>query len=271
MRLPRATPGSRAVKLALAALLVGGTACGAASSPGSGTTTLTVLAAASLNRVFPKIAAEFTKAHSDARVRFSFAGTDALVVQIEQGSPGDVFAGASAKYGEQLFKQGLVEAPQTFATNRLVLVVPPSNPAGIASSKDLSRPGIKLVVGAETVPVGNYTRKVLANLDDLYGASYSKKVLANVVSNEDNVEGVLTKVRLGEADAGFVYVTDTKAVGDAVRALQLPAQAQAIATYPIAVVRQRPHRDLARRFESFVLGRVGQRLLAAAGFSPPSA
>jgi molybdate transport system substrate-binding protein len=259
------------VRLAVAASLAVATASCGGSASGTGTTTLTVLAAASLNRVFPKIAAEFTDAHPDARVRFSFAGTDVLVVQIEQGSPGEIFAGASAKYGDQLLEEGLVEAPRAFATNRLVLVMPPSNPARIRSPKDLARPGIKLVVGAETVPVGSYTRKVLANLDDLYGPSYSGAALANVVSNEDNVEGVLTKVRLGEADAGFVYVTDARAAGDAVLALQLPAQAQAIASYPIAVIRSRPHLALARQFQGFVLNGVGQRILAEAGFGPPSA
>jgi molybdate transport system substrate-binding protein len=262
--------GPRRLAIALS-LVAGATACANATGSGANTTTLTVLAAASLNSVFPKIAAEFSKAHRDVSIRFSFAGTDALVVQIEQGSPGDVFAGASAEYGDKLAKESLVETPRALATNRLVLVVPPSNPAGIGSPKDLARPETKLVVGAETVPIGTYTRKVLANLGHLYGVSYSPAVLANIVSNEDNVEGVLTKVRLGEADAGLVYVTDARAAGDAVRALQLPAQAQAIAVYPIAVVRASPHRELGRQFVRFVLESVGQRLLAEAGFGPPSA
>jgi molybdate transport system substrate-binding protein len=258
--------------VALAALIVlgSGSCGGAASGSGTETATLTVLTAASLSRVFPKIATEFTKVHPDVKVRFSFGGTDAIVVQIEQGSPGDVFAGASSKYGDQLFNDGLVDPPRPFATNRLVLILPPANPAGITSPRDLARPGIQLVVGAETVPVGTYTRKVLANLDELYGPAYSASVLANIVSNEGNVEGVLTKVRLGEADAGFVYVTDSKGVGGAVRALQLPEQAQAVATYPIAVIRSRPHRALAQGFESFVLGSIGQRLLGEAGFGPPA-
>jgi molybdate transport system substrate-binding protein len=262
---------SRLERVAVAvSLAVTAASCGGAAS-GAGTTTLTVLAAASLNRVFPEIAAEFTRAHPDVKVRFSFAGTDALVVQVEQGSPGDIFAGASGKYGDRLFEEGLVEAPRTFATNRLVLVVPRSNPARIRSPRDLARPGIKLVVGAETVPIGSYTRKVLANLENLYGPSYSAMALANVVSNEDNVEGVLTKVRLGEADAGFVYVTDARAAGDTVLGLQLPAQAQAIAGYPIAVIRSRPHQALARQFQGFLLSGPAQRVLAEAGFGPPSA
>ncbi len=266
--------GSRSrLALVVPLLAAGAAACGGtASGSQNGSTTLTVLAAASLNRVFPKIASEFSRGHPGVSVQFSFAGTDALVAQIEQGSPGDVFAGASSKYGDQLFKDHLVERPQAFATNRLVLIVPRANPAGIASPRDLARSGIKVVAGAETVPVGTYTRKVLANLDGLYGASYSTAVLSNIVSNEDNVEGVLAKVRLGEADAGFVYVTDAKAVGEAVRALQLPAESQAVATYPIAVIRSSLHRAAARQFENFARGPVGQRLVASAGFGlPPTA
>jgi molybdate transport system substrate-binding protein len=252
-----------------ASLALSAAACGSAS--GSGPTTLTVLAASSLSRVLPRIADEFTRVHPDVKVRFSFGGTDALVVQIEQGSPADVFAGASSKYGDQLFEGGLVEPPRAFATNLLVLVVPPSNPAGIRSPRDLAKKGIKLVIGAETVPVGSYTRQVLAKMDALYGPAYSTSALANVVSNEENVEGVLTKVRLGEADAGFVYVTDARAAGDSVRVLRLPDQAQTMATYPIAVIGSSSSVALARRFQAFVLGRVGQRVLASAGFGPPSA
>jgi len=266
-------PSRRRWAFGAVVLFVAASACGGAAADSGSTTstTLTVFAAASLNRVFPAIADQFNRAHQDVRVRFSFAGTDALVAQIEQGAPADVFAGASAKYGEELSTKGLVEAPRPFATNRLVFVLPPGNPAGIGSLQDLARPGIKLVIGAETVPVGSYTRKVLANLDALYGPTYSRAVLENVVSNEDNVEGVLTKVRLGEADAGFVYVTDSKAVGAAVKTVQLPPEAQAIATYPIAVIRSRPHLRLARLFEEFVLGSTGQRLLENAGFGPPTA
>ncbi len=265
----RSRPRSAVIAVSLAAVAA---ACGSsASGSQSGSTTLTVLAAASLNWVFPKIAAEFSKTHPDVSVRFSFAGTDALLAQIDQGSPGDVFAGASSRYGRQLFQERLVERPRAFATNRLVVIVPPANPAGIASPRDLAKPGIKLVVGAEAVPVGTYTRKALANLDDLYGPSYFQSVLANVVSNEDNVEGVLTKVRLGEADAGFAYVTDAKAVGGSIRSIQLPAEAQAVATYPIAVIGSSGHRGAARRFETFVLSPAGQRLLSNAGFGPPPA
>ena len=119
------------------------------------------------------------------------------------------------------------------------MVLPSSNPAGITSLADLQEPGVKVVVGAETVPAGSYTRTVLTNLDALYGKGYDARVLANVVDNEDAVSGVLQKVQLGEADAGFVYVTDAAAAGGAVMAIPLPDEAQATATYPIAVPRPR--------------------------------
>ena len=147
--------------------------------------------------------------------------------------------------------------------------MPLARSAGLTSLADLTTPGLKLVVAAESVPVGAYTRKVLSKLDATYGDDYSMRVLANVVSNEDNVEGVLTKVRLGEADAGFVYVTDAKAAGSAVRSIELPDAAQAVATYPIAVVRSTTNRTVAAEFVDFVLGAAGQALLRQAGFGPP--
>jgi molybdate transport system substrate-binding protein len=250
--------------------------CSSSSPSGAGTSPaasagkpLTVLAAASLTKVFPKIGAEFAKQHPGTTFHWSFAGTDTLAAQIEQGAPADVFAGASTKYGDQLSGEGLIDTPRPFATNSLVLIVPPGNPAKITSPKDLTKPGIKLVVGAETVPVGSYTRTVLANLNAQYGAGYDQKVLANVVDNEDAVTGVLQKVQLGEADAGFVYVTDAAGVGDAVKAIPLPVAAQATATYPIAVVKASKEQTLASQFVDFMLTPAAQQLLAEAQFGPP--
>ncbi len=244
------------------------TACGNASSSPH-LVTLTVLAASSLKTVFPKIGQSFTAAHPGVTFSFSFAGTDALTAQLEQGAPADVFAGASKKYAEELAGNGLLDSSSPFCTNQLVLVVPPSNPSQILSLTDLAKPGIKLVIGSETVPVGSYTRSVLLNLTATYGQGYSDRVLANVVSNEDNVEGVLTKVESGEADAGFVYLTDSKAAGSAVQAITLPAEAQSAATYPIAVVKSSMHAGLAQFFVAFVLGASAQQILKDAGFGPP--
>jgi molybdate transport system substrate-binding protein len=243
--------------------------CSTSGAGGPKTQRLTVSAAASLSQVFPRIGPAFEDEHGGVAVQFSFAGTDAIVAQIEQGAPVDVFAGASASYGEGLASKGLIDTPTPFCTNSLVLVLPADDPAAISSLQDLTRAGIKLVIGAQTVPIGAYTRQVLAALDGIYGPDYSSGVLANVVSNEDNVEGVITKVRLGEADAGFVYVTDARSAGDAVKTLQLPSAAQATAVYPIAVVRASRIASVAQAFVEFVTGPRGQQLLRAAGFGPP--
>jgi len=249
----------------LALFLAG--ACATRSS--ASTSTVTVLAAASLQNVFPAIGKLFTRDHPATTVQFSFGGTDALAAQIEEGAPADVFAGASTKYGDQLAAGGLIDPWIPFCTNSLVLVLPAGNPAGVHSLADLARAGIKLVIGAESVPVGTYTRTALHNLDASLGPGYSTRVLANVVSNEESVDGVLTKVRLGEADAGFVYVTDARAAGSSVRMIALPPEAQARATYPIAVVRNARDHAAARAFVDLVVSPAGRAELVRAGFGPP--
>jgi molybdate transport system substrate-binding protein len=233
--------------IALAVVL---TACGggdAASGP------LTVFAASSLTEVFQAI---------DPDAQYNFAGSDDLATQIKEGANADVYAAASPKYPDELFAAGLIEQPQVFATNKLVLIVPRANPAGIHSVPDLARDGVKLVVGAEGVPIGDYTRKVLENM----GAS---QVLRNVVSDEDDVKGVVSKVTLGEADAGFVYATDVKPVADKVTALELSDEAQARVEYPIAVVRGTDDEQAARSFVEALLGAEGRQALSQAGFGLP--
>jgi molybdate transport system substrate-binding protein len=257
----------RAVAFAVVTLVFG-TACGG-SKPAAGSVKLAVLAAASLKSVLPQIGEAFTAQHPEAAFDFSFAGTDQLAAQIEQGAPADVFAGASTKYGDQLSTEGLIDPYATFCTNQLVLITPASNPAGITSLQDLSTKSSKLVIGSETVPIGSYTRTVLSNLDALYGAGYSDAVLANVVSNENSVTIILAKVQSGEADAGFVYVTDAKAAGSDVTSIALPDEAKATATYPVAVVKASNRADEARLFVEFVQSGPAQQLLRAAGFGPP--
>jgi molybdate transport system substrate-binding protein len=246
--------------------------CGSSSPPSaaSNPVKLTVLAAASLTKVFPQIGAQFTKAHPGVTFNFSFAGTDQLAAQIEQGAPADVFAGASTKFGGQLATAGLIDPYRKLCTNQLVLITPASNPAGITTLQDLATKPVKLVIGSETVPVGSYTRTVLSNLDAVYGAGYSDAVLGKVVSDEDSVTSILTKVQSGEADAGFVYVTDALGAGTQVTTLTLPADAQAVATYPVAAVKAGTHRSTAQQFVAFVLTAPAQRLLKQAGFGPPS-
>jgi molybdate transport system substrate-binding protein len=226
------------------------TSCGGGAA---GSTPLTVFAASSLTEIFQTI---------DPSAEYSFAGSDDLATQIKEGASPDVYAAASPKYPDELFAVGLIERPRVFATNTLVLVVPRANPAGIQSVADLGRDGVKLVIGAEGVPIGDYTRKVLENM----GAG---DVLGSVVSEEHDVKGVVSKVSLGEADAGFVYATDVKPVADKVTAIELPDDAQAKVEYPIAVVKGTDDEEAARAFVDLVLGPKGREALGQAGFGLP--
>jgi molybdate transport system substrate-binding protein len=214
---------------------------------------LTVFAASSLTDVFPKI---------DARPRYGFAGSDVLALQIQQGAPADVFAAASPKYPELLYKQGVVQKPIQFATNTLVLVVPKSNPAQIHTVDDLTKPGVKIVIGDPSVPVGSYTRTVLGNL------GISAAVLKNVVSQETDVRSVLGKVALGEADAGFVYLTDARTVRGKVKVITLRESAQAHVVYEVAVVKGAPHLQDAYRYVTRLIRPAAQLELERFGFGP---
>ena len=244
-------------RLTILALAVVAIASGLASTAGArptrATSGLTVLAASSLTDVFPRI---------DPGNKYSFGGSDILAAQIQQGAAVDVFAAASPKYPEQLYQKGLVLKPVVFATNRLVLIVPASNPAGIASVYDLCKQGVKVDIGDKAVPVGSYTRQVLTNLG-------LQCVLQNVVSNEQNVRDILTKVSLGEVDAGFVYITDAKTVPGKVKTFFLPGWAQPHVRYEVAVVKSSSHQAAAAAFIKALLAKPAQKLLAAAGFGPP--
>ncbi len=212
---------------------------------------LRVFAAASLTEVFPRI---------DSRPRYQFAGSDQLAFQIQQGARVDVFAAASPKYPEQLYRQVLVQKPIPFATNTLVLIVPKSNPARIHTVLDLARPGVKVVIGDPGVPVGAYTRTVLSNL------GISAAVLRNVVSQETDVKGVLGKVALGEADAGFVYATDVKPVLGKVGVIRIRESAQPHVVYEVAVVKNAAHLQAAYAFVTRLIRAAAQRELVRYGF-----
>jgi molybdate transport system substrate-binding protein len=222
-----------------------------ATSAGNG---ITVFAAASLAQVFPRI---------DRAPRYSFAGSDQLALQLQQGAPADVYAAASPKYPELLYHQGIVRKPQVFVTNRLVVLVPRANRAGIHSVYDLRRKGVKLVIGDKSVPIGSYTRQILDTL------GITNDVLANVVSQETDVKGIVVKVALGEADAGFVYFTDSRPVAKRTKTIGLPAWAQPPIRYEIAVVRSTKRAAAARAFVARVLSKRGRLLLKRAGFGLP--
>ena len=240
---------TRVAALVLLAMVAG---CGGSSSGTAGDRP-TVLAASSLTEVFQSI---------DPDAKYSFGGSDELASQIQEGAPADVYAAASPKYPNQLHDDGLVDEPQIFATNRLVIVVPSGNPAGIETVADLAGPGTKVVIGAEGVPIGDYTRTVLDSMG-------MNAVLDSLVSNEDDVKGVLAKVAAGDADAGFVYATDAKVAGAEVEAIELPASAQAKVEYPIAIVADAAHEEAARQFLDLVMSDEGQQQLREAGFGPP--
>jgi molybdate transport system substrate-binding protein len=220
----------------------------------SGGTPITVLAAASLTDVFPRIA---------PGPRYSFAGSDQLALQIRQGAPADVYAAASPKYTQLLYRDGFVQKPVVFATNKLIVLVPRSNPAHITTVFDLRREGIKLVIGDRTVPIGSYTRQILDAL------GITTDVMKNVVSQETDVKGIVTKVALGEADAGFVYLTDAKPVASRTRSIALPAWAQPPIRYELAVVKASTNVAAAKAFLKKVTSKRGRQLLSKAGFGLP--
>ena len=221
---------------------------------GATATRINVYAAASLTQVFPRIA---------RTPRYSFAGSDQLATQIRQGAPADVFASASPKQSELLYHDGLLRRPVVFATNKLIVMVPRRNPAGIHSVYDLRRGGVKVIVGTPTVPVGAYTRQVLDSL------GITAAVMTNVVDQEPDVKGIVAKIALGEGDAGFVYKTDALPVQKKVIAIAVPAWAQPPIRYEIGIVKASSHRAAATAFIKRVTSLRGRRLLVQAGFGLP--
>ena len=229
---------------------------------------LNVFAAASLREVFQTIALTFEKQHPNLKVRFNFAGSQDLRVQIEHGAKADVFASADWKNMKSLAGQGLVVAPAVFASNLPVVVVPKNNPAKVTTFADLSKV-TRLVVGAPEVPVGAYTETIFAAAEKLYGKAFGEKLRANVRSRELNVRQVLTKVAMGEADAGIVYKTDALTMPDKVQIVEVPPAIDVVAEYPMATLKAAPHTDLARDFVRLVLSKEGEKVLTSAGFSAP--
>ncbi len=231
--------------------------------------TLTVFAAASLTDAFNAIGDELKAANPDLQIAFNFAGSQALVTQLEQGARADVFASADLKQMTAAQDAGVVASePIVFTHNRLTIVVPADNPGGIETLADLAKPGLKLVVANEEVPVGRYTRQALdlMSADPAFDPAFRQRVEANVVSLEDNVKQVVTKVQLGEADAGVAYTSDvTAAVRDDVATVAIPDALNVVADYPIARVVD-GDTALGQAFVDAVLSPAGQATLAAHGF-----
>jgi molybdate transport system substrate-binding protein len=258
------------VRVAAVAAVVGlaVAGCGSPDEASSPTSTsgaaeggkLIVYAAASLKKTFTEIGEQFKTDNPGSDVEFSFAGSSDLVTQLTQGAPADVFASADSKNMDKAAKADLLEGePVNFASNTLTIVTAPGNPKKIASFKDLAQPGLFVVVCAPQVPCGSATEKV----------EKATGVQLNPVSEESQVTDVLGKVTSGEADAGLVYVTDAQGAGDKVAAVNFPESADAVNTYPVAVLKQSKQQELAGKFVDLATGEAGQKILGAAGFAKP--
>jgi molybdate transport system substrate-binding protein len=224
---------------------------------------LTVSAAASLTAAFTDIGAAFEEENPGVTVTFSFGPSDGLATQIIEGAPVDVFASASPTWMDAVQDEGPgVSGRADFARNRLAIIVPIDNPAGIEGIDDLAEDDVQLVIAAEGVPAGDYAREIFAT------AGISEEAMANVVSNAEDVSAVVTPVASGDADAGIVYVTDvTDEVTDRVTLIEILDEVNVIATYPIAVITGSEEADVAQRFVDYVMD-DGQRTLAGYGFLP---
>jgi molybdate transport system substrate-binding protein len=240
----------------------------AATAQASHAETLRVAAAASLAEAFQEIAQVFEKEHPGDTVELNLAGSQILRTQLEQGAPADVFACADLVHADALRASGLLGPYRVFARNRLVVVVP-AHEARVKSLKDLVQAGTKVVVAGPTVPVGRYGNQVLAKLAaaGLYGDDFQTRVQANIVSQETNVRAVLSKVTLGEADAGLVYATDAATVIDKVRTIEIPKRSNVVAEYPIGVLVRSTAAEKAQTFVALVLGEAGRAILLEYGFA----
>jgi molybdate transport system substrate-binding protein len=260
----RFTNASRGAVLVVLVWLVA--ACSTSSSStsaGTPPTQLTIFAASSLTKAFTQIGQDFHTVFPDVVVTFNFGSSTDLASQIQSEGTADVFASASDTAMDTVQSDPGVSDRTTFATNRLVIITPPDDPAGIGSIEDLTKPGVKLVLGAEGVPVGDYAREVLKD------AGIEQEALANAVSNEEDDASVVGKITTGDADAAIVYTSDVAATGNAVRSVDIPDDVNVVATYPIAAVTGSAYPDQAKSFVDYVGGTEGQDVLQQFGFGPP--
>ncbi len=256
--------------LLLLALPVGIAACG--STQPTGPVTLNVFAAASLEGAFNEAGQAFTQAHPGVNVTFNYGGSNTLVTEIIQGAPADVFASADQTQMTNAIQGGVVaqNAAQVFVHNRLVVITPKGD-TKVAQLQDLANPGVKIILAASAVPVGKYALTFLDNAskDPTFSPDYKTKVLANVVSYEQDVKSVFTKIELGEADAGIVYTSDYIADAGAKNALTqitIPSNLNVPATYLLAPVKASANAALANQFVAYILSSAGQAIMVKYGF-----
>lgn len=266
--------GARVFVLFSTLFLLWGCAGEGSSNSAPPAITLNVFAAASLTDTFTEIGETFSTANPGVEIVFNFAGSNQLATQIAAGAPADLFASANPAQMEAVIASGeiLSSTQQTFAQNQLVVITPADNPAGISTLHDLARPTVKLIFAAAEVPVGRYTLTFLdkAAADPQFGTEYSEAVLANVVSQEANVRAVLTKIMLGEGDAGIVYTSDVGAATEAITQIEIPADLNTVASYPIAPLVGSEHGVMAQQFIDYLLSSTGQQVLGRYGFVPVS-
>lgn len=273
---------SKILSFLLLIVMLLGTACAPQATPAATAVaieapaepvTLTVLAAASLTEAFTELGKTFETAHPGVTVAFSFAGSQDLAQQLDQGADADVFASASKKYMDAAIASNRVnaDASKPFVKNHLVVIFPKDNPAGLTELKDLAKEGLKLDLADRSVPVGQYSLDFLdkATADPAFGLQFKDDVLKNVVSYETSVKAVVSKVSLGEADAGIVYVSDiTTDAAEKVSRLDIPDALNTIATYPIAPIADSKNAELAQAFIDLILSPVGQQILEKYNFIP---
>ncbi|MDX2291731.1 MULTISPECIES: molybdate ABC transporter substrate-binding protein [Streptomyces] len=256
------TPATRTAAAVLtAALLVPLAACGTgddtANDAGAEGAGLTVLAAASLTDVFETAGAAYEKSHPGTRITFSFAGSQELVAQVSQGAPADVLVTADTKSMDKV--KADTGTPAIIARNRLVIATAEGNPFKVDALADLADPGLKVVLAAPEVPAGKYSRQILDR----------QHLTVNPVSQEPNVRSVLSKVELGEADAGLVYRTDAESAKDKADAVEIPDAQNAVAQYPAATLKDSEHAEAAAAFVAWLSAPEGQKILQDAGFQKP--
>jgi molybdate transport system substrate-binding protein len=285
MRLLRrkASLGARKVRSLALLLLLGvivlagcggsGSAGGNGGSGGGGGEhggTLTILAASSLTDAFGELGKTFEQQNPGTTVQTSFGASSDLLAQIQQGALADVFASAAEEEMDTAVKDDLVSGkPRDFVNNREVVMVPKDNPANIQSLEDLSKPGTKLVLAEEGVPVADYAVEILDKADKEYGSGFKKEVLSNVVSREADVRASVNRVVTGDADATFGYASDyTPDIRDKVKVIRIPPNLNIIATYPIATLKDAKEPDLAKKWVDLVTSSEGQQVLKKWGFEP---
>jgi len=272
---------TKALSIVLLIIMLFSAACSpqATTGPSTAPTTapvaaknLTVLAAASLTESFTEMGKLFESQNPGVKVAFNFAGSQQLAQQLDQGADADVFASASAKYMDAAVTSRRVNKAdsQTFVQNRLVVIFPLDNPAGIKALTDLAKPGLKIDLEDKSVPAGQYSLDFLdkAIKDPGFDPQFKANVLKNVVSYETDVKAVVSKVALGEADAGIVYITDFNAAKDKLGKMDIPNALNTVATYPIAPISDSKNADLAKAFVTLVLSPDGQAVMLKYGFVP---